>query len=1226
MAEIILGQVGSVVGAALLPQGVSALGLSASGAALGQALGSIAGRALDTALRPPLEGPRLPALHIMESREGVGIPLIYGRMRVAGQVIWAARFLEKRRERSAGKGGPRYTEYSYCLSFAVALCAGVITRLDRIWANGSELQMSELNYRLYTGDEAQLPDPLMEAIEGSGNVPAYRGVSYIVFEDLPLDDFGNRMPQLSFEIVRASMQEADSLSQTVHGVNIIPASGEFVYACTAIHERRFPAISRALNVNNGKGLPDFTLSLEQLQADLPNVRSAALTVAWFGTDLRAGQARLYPGVETAQRQTEPQEWSVDGISRSEAYVISRTDDSPNYGGTPSDRAVLEGIAAMSQAGIALTLSPFLLMDIPEEANLPHPDGVSVQGPFPWRGRITVSGDGSHTARSEIDAFVGDDGAFGFRHFILHHARLAAQAGGVDAFLIGSEMTGLTRIRDETGAFPFVEALQSLAAEVRAIVGPDVRISYAADWTEYGAFVPQDDSGDVLFPLDPLWADPNIDFVGLDWYPPMGDWRDGSEHLDALAGYQAPDDAEYLAANLQGGEAYDWYYASDQDRALQQRTPIADTAHGEDWIFRQKDMLGWWANSHYQRPSGIRDSSATAWRPRMKPIRLIEIGYPAVDRGGNAPNLFYDPKSSESALPPFSRGVQDDLFQRNALAVALPFWQAQPGIEQVLVWAWDGRPWPYYPSLDTVWSDGPNWHFGHWLNGRSGQSLLSEVISDLGHQAHLGFDTASLSGYVEGYVITGPMTLRQALVPLQTIFQFDVQEAEAGLLFHPVNMRSQLCVGAGDWVENGYTQQVTLLDKAPGRLRLHYISSEASYAPSVAEGFNDAGDPAETLDIDVPLVMSQTTAQAQAERLISLSRKRARLNIMLGPDAAIQTPGSVITLGAQDWTIERLEHHGLVQQIQLRETHPPTLTARQVYPVKDVKTAITAGPPECVWIDPCHRASSEPAGPLAAIAANPWTGSVTVRAGIDQVSLTERGRATSAALIGLLRMPVGAGPLGRWDRANHLDVYMPQAALASLSAHQILTGANRLLLEGESDWELLAFEQASLMGEDIWRLSGLLRGLGGSPVQAASLGARVVIYDSNLVALSTEPSEVGLQRVWQAGSATPFTATFNDKAALPPRIGHLSACPTAAGWALSWTRRDKAIAESWALPEADNSGAFRVELWRAQTRLGAYNTLDAYTDIHEPTADYVRIAPYGPDNRLGPWVSILLQTP
>ena len=41
--------------------------------------------------------------------------------------------------------------------------------------------------------------PLIEAIEGSGQAPAYRGTAYIVFEDLPLDAFGNRLPQLSFE-------------------------------------------------------------------------------------------------------------------------------------------------------------------------------------------------------------------------------------------------------------------------------------------------------------------------------------------------------------------------------------------------------------------------------------------------------------------------------------------------------------------------------------------------------------------------------------------------------------------------------------------------------------------------------------------------------------------------------------------------------------------------------------------------------------------------------------------------------------------------------------------------------------------------------------------------------------------------------------------------------------------------------------------------------------------
>ena len=41
----------------------------------------------------------------------------------------------------------------------------------------------------------------------------------------------------------------------------------------------------------------------------------------------------------------------------------------------------------------------------------------------------------------------------------------------------------------------------------------------------------------------------------------------------------------------------------------------------------------------------------------------------ITAGGNAPNVFYDPKSSESALPPFSTGERDDVFQKRALGVA-----------------------------------------------------------------------------------------------------------------------------------------------------------------------------------------------------------------------------------------------------------------------------------------------------------------------------------------------------------------------------------------------------------------------------------------------------------------------------------------------------------------------------------------------------------------------------
>ena len=104
MGQIILSQVGATLGASLLPNGVGLGGLGVSGAAIGAIAGTIAGRAIDSALAPTLEGPRIEAFHIMNAREGAGMANVYGRMRVGGQLIWASRFKERRRERSAGKG------------------------------------------------------------------------------------------------------------------------------------------------------------------------------------------------------------------------------------------------------------------------------------------------------------------------------------------------------------------------------------------------------------------------------------------------------------------------------------------------------------------------------------------------------------------------------------------------------------------------------------------------------------------------------------------------------------------------------------------------------------------------------------------------------------------------------------------------------------------------------------------------------------------------------------------------------------------------------------------------------------------------------------------------------------------------------------------------------------------------------------------------------------------
>ena len=110
----------------------------------------------------------------------------------------------------------------------------------------------------------------------------------------------------------------------------------------------------------------------------------------------------------------------------------------------------------------------------------------------------------------------------------------AAGGSADSTAtVASESTAT--VRDSATHFPAVAHLRALAADVRAILGPTTQIVYGADWSEYRGHQPQDGSGDVFFHLDPLWADANIAAIGVDWYPPLTDWRDGETHLDRALG-------------------------------------------------------------------------------------------------------------------------------------------------------------------------------------------------------------------------------------------------------------------------------------------------------------------------------------------------------------------------------------------------------------------------------------------------------------------------------------------------------------------------------------------------------------------------------------------------------------------------------------------------------------------------------------------------------------------
>ncbi|OQM75223.1 hypothetical protein BFN67_19655 [Pseudaminobacter manganicus] len=539
MATILLQAAGAYLGGFL----------GSVGAAVGSAAGAVAGYMVDRALidgSRRIEGPRLASSRPFTAEEGISLPRLYGTARLGGTLIWATRFKENRETRRQGKLGPKLTEYSYFANAAFALCEGEIAGIRRIWADGREIDRENVEMRVHCGTEDQLPDPLIEAKQGEGNAPAYRGTAYVVVDRLDIGPYGNRIPQLQFEVIRP----VGGFVNRIKAVSLLPGATEYGLSPKLIRRRARPGEERAVNRNVLFAGTDIAASLDELQTTCPNLEHIALIVAWFGDDLRAGHCRVRPYVTTANGGGLSSEWLVSGLAREAAPVVSTHDGGAAYGGTPSDRSVLDAVAEIKARGLGCTLYPFVMMDIADGNALPDPYGGVSQPSYPWRGRITCdpapgsedSADCTAVAAAQVSAFCGDAQAgqfspaadtiafsgaaddWGYRRFILHYAHLVKKAGGVDAFLIGSELRGLTTLRDAANGFPFVDELVQLAVDVRGVIGPQTRITYGADWSEYFGHHPQDGSGDVCFHLDPLWASPAIDAVGIDNYMPLSDWR------------------------------------------------------------------------------------------------------------------------------------------------------------------------------------------------------------------------------------------------------------------------------------------------------------------------------------------------------------------------------------------------------------------------------------------------------------------------------------------------------------------------------------------------------------------------------------------------------------------------------------------------------------------------------------------------------------------------------
>ncbi|MDO5604279.1 MAG: glycoside hydrolase/phage tail family protein [Paracoccus sp. (in: a-proteobacteria)] len=1237
MATILLSAVGASVGAGF---GGTVLGLG--GAVIGRAIGATVGRVIDQRLlgagSQAVETGRIDRLRLQTTGEGVPIPRLWGQMRLPGHVIWAAPLSEISSRRGGGKGtGPRVTNISYRLSLALALCEGPILGVGRIWADGEEIAPGDLTMSVYTGAEDQQPDPCIAAHEGEA-APAYRGTAYVVIEDLDLERWGNRLPQLSFEVT-CPARSGGGMSREVRAVAMIPGTGEYSLATTPVSYDLGLGEMVAANSATPLARSDFAASLDVLGRELPAVGSVSVIVSWFGDDLRAGHCRVQPKVESRARDGREMAWRAGGIGRDAAGEVGRIDGRPVYGGTPADDAVIEGLRAIAASGRKAVFYPFILMEQMKGNGRPDPWGDAPEQPvMPWRGRITAeiapgrpgSPDGTIQNAQAVRAFFGDaaPGDFSvangkisysgpeewsYRRFILHYAHLCALAGGVDSFLIGSEMVGLTQMRGPQNSFPAVAELRRLAAEARAILGPGVRISYAADWSEYFGCHPG--GGDLFYHLDPLWSDENVDFIGIDNYMPLSDWREGEAHLDAH--WRRIDAPGYLESNVAGGEGYDWYYADPAHRDAQIRTAITDGAYNEPWVWRYKDLRNWWARPHHERIGGIRQAVPTPWRPRSKPIWFTEMGCAALDKGTNQPNKFLDAYSSESQLPHYSTGRRDDAVQAAYIAAMTRYWGA-PGnnpagsyggpmvdMSRAFVWCWDARPYPAFPGRTDLWSDGPAWERGHWLNGRAGAVPLARVVSDICAAAGIAdADVSGLSGVVRGYVAQGGETGRASLQPLMLAYGFDAVERDGLLRFVMRDGHVSADLDEHALVEmDGAGAEITRAADAglSGRLRLSHIAVGDSYAGSTVEAALPDDGEGGVSDSEIPLLMTVPEARAIAARWLAEARmSRETIRFRLPPSRGELGPGDVVTLGrrgqrdAPRWRIERVERAGAI-------TVDAVLTGPEIYrPADDPAEGIAVAryrPPMPVWpviMDlPLMRGAEIAHAPHIAVSARPWPGAVAVHGSErEDAEFSPNLTLAQGAMIGLTESRMRRAAPGRLDRGAGLQVRFASGALSDAPAEGLLSSANLVAIgDGTANrWELFQFRRAVPVSPRVWALSERLRGQFGTDAlmpEEWPPGSVVVVLDAAVRQPAFEPAMLGRLRHWRIGPATRpvddpsyrLRATLTRGAGLRP----LSPCHLRLdGTRLSWVRRTRISGDRWDLRDVPLGEAREAYLIRAET--------------------------------------------
>lgn len=151
---------------------------------------------------------RILSLQVQQSSQGLTLPVVYGRARVAGNLIWYGDFTTietKTTTRQGGKGGGgvRQEDISYTYEAAVmmALCEGEIKGIGRIWRDKEKFEsLSQLRLNLARGGDEQPTWTHLQQPKHQAQAINYSGTAYIYSPNYELTKSA-QIYQHNFEVI-----------------------------------------------------------------------------------------------------------------------------------------------------------------------------------------------------------------------------------------------------------------------------------------------------------------------------------------------------------------------------------------------------------------------------------------------------------------------------------------------------------------------------------------------------------------------------------------------------------------------------------------------------------------------------------------------------------------------------------------------------------------------------------------------------------------------------------------------------------------------------------------------------------------------------------------------------------------------------------------------------------------------------------------------------------------